>query len=263
MAAPTLGDYEYQFKDTGVKLNSSVSATFVDITKITGLDMPQVDSITADFDGVHGGSVYSKFFGTRTFVLDGFIYAPAASADAYCDTLVTNFMPDDIDWPFYFKGAGISQRYILAKSLGLKYDIDSLRMMGKTAAQFILAAGDVRKYVNNADQVMVANTLYTPTNAGNMETYPVFTIIGAWSTITLFNSSASRTVALADTRIAGDVTVVDFKTRSVTVNGVRKSSIVTTNQWWSIPAGGGQSVRYTVTGGPPTSVTMATKQGWA
>jgi phage-related protein len=262
MAAPTLLDYEYQYKDSGIKLNSSVSASFVDITKITGLDMPTVDSVSDSFDGVHGGIFYSKFFNPRTIVLDCDIYAPVGSVDSYCDTLSANFMPDDTDAPFYFKGAGIAQRYILCKSLGIKYDIDRLRAFGKTVGQISLGAGDPRKYIDNADITgMTAGYNYPGGNTGNMNTFPVITIVGAWTSISFINNNTAKTVTLTSTRVAGDMTVVNFKTRSVTVNGVRNSSIVTTAGWWDLAPG--NLFRYTVAGGPPTSVTASTNSAWA
>ena len=61
MAAPTLQEYEYQYKDTGIKLNGSVAVPFVDITKVTGLGLATVSASTADVCGAPGGSVYCKF----------------------------------------------------------------------------------------------------------------------------------------------------------------------------------------------------------
>lgn len=261
MATPTLQAYEYQYKDTGIKLNGSVAVPFVDITKVTGLDLATVSASTADVDGAHGGSVYAKFLSFRSIVLDGNIYTNAATTDVYCDSLTTNFMPDDINYPFYFRGAGIAQRYVMCKSTGIKFDIDNLRSYGKSPVQITLAASDPRKYVDNADIIMTANTNYNITNNGNMNTYPLFTITGAWSSITLTDVTQNKSVILTDSRVAGDITVVDFLKRSVTVNGIRKSSIVTTNNWWDFPAVSNDQIKFTVTG-TPTSVVVATKQAW-
>lgn len=262
MAAPVLNDYEYMFKDNGLLLNGAAILPFIDIEEITGLDAPQAQVVEETVDGQHGGEVYVKYYEPRTIIIDGIVYADPSTIDAFLDTLNTNFMISDTEMPFYFKGAGIAQRYIMCKSIGLHYSLSRLRSFGSSPIQIQLKAGDVRKYIDNPNQTMVANTNYTPANTGNMETYPIFTITGAWSTITLTNNTQARSVVLTDTRVAGDITVVNFKDKSVTVNGVRKSSIVTTGNWWNIPSGGGQTVKYTVTGGPPTSVVMATKQGW-
>ncbi len=266
MVAPTLQTYTYQYKDTGILLNGGVALPSVDITKITGLDMGSVDSIINDVDGVHGGSVYSKFMSARTIVLDGDVYAAPDDADGYCDQLISNFIIDDIDYPFYFKGAyanaAIAQRYIMAKSLGVKFDIDRLRAYGRTPIQLQLAAGDPRKYIDNANTTMVAGTGYNIVNLGNANSYPVITITGAFTVINLTNNTTARTVTLTTTRSAGDITVVNFADRSVTINGIRNSSVVTTNNWWDIAPLTTTSIKFTVTG-TPTSVVAATKQAWA
>lgn len=266
MAAPTLQPYEYQFKDTGVKLNSNVALPFVDITQVAGLDLAPVDSIINDVDGVHGGVVYSRFTGARTIVLDGDVYATPDDADTICDSLIGNFIPDDTDYPFYYRGAyanaAISQRYILAKALGVKFDLSRLRSYGRTPIQIQLASGDPRKYIDNADQTMTAGTSYNIVNGGNINSYPIITITGAFTVINLTNNTTARTVTLTTTRSAGDVTVVDFKDKSVTINGIRNSSVVTTPNWWDIAANTTTSIKFTVTG-TPTSVVAKTKQAWA
>lgn len=261
MVAPTLLDYEYQYKDTGVKLNSSVSLPFVDVLSITGLDMAPVNVAESDLDGVHGGVFFAKFAGTRTVVFDVDIYSTSATADTYCESLISNFAPDDVDYPLYFKSAGIARRYLMAKSLGVKYNIDRLRAYGKTKGQIILGCSDPRKYSDNADVVMTAGTNYNVTNAGNINSFPTVTIVGAWTVINIINNTQVKTLTLTDTRSAGDVTVIDFRNRNVTVNGIRKSSIVTANNWFDIPAGSTNSLKFTVTG-TPTSVTLATKNAW-
>lgn len=263
MAAPTLGNYEYQLGDTGIKLNGTSTLPFFDIDKVAGLDMPKIEVKEDSLDAQHGGVVFGKYFQPRTIIIDGAIYADPTTVDSYIDSLISNYMPSESDTPFYFKHPGVTQRYVLCRPVGFNYDIERLRAYGKCSAQLQLKAGDPRKYVDNADQVMTVGSNYTPTNTGNMETYPIFVITGAWSTITFTNNTAAKSVVLTDTRVAGDITVINFKDRSVIVNGSRKSSIVSTGNWWNIPSNNTQTVKYTVTGGPPTSVVMSTKQGWA
>lgn len=262
MAAPVLNAYEYQFKDNGMLINGSAALPFIDVNKVAGLDMPNTDGRIVELDSRHGGYGFSRYTNVRTIVIDGVLYAAPTTIDVTTDALKTNFAPDDIEYPFYFRGAGVAQRYIMCKSLGVRYDIERLRSYGACNVQFQLFAGDPRAYVNNADQAMVAGTLYTPANGGNVETYPIITIVGAFTAITLTNQTTGKSVVLTTTRVAGDVTVVDFLKRNVTVNGVRMSGVVTTRGWWNIAAGGGNQVKYTVAGGPPTSVTLATKQGY-
>lgn len=261
MAVPVLNTYQYQYMETGVLLNGSTSLPFIDVKKVSGLDMPEIDVISMEYDSQHGGYVESKYVGMRTIVIDGLLYASPETADVTIDALITNFIPDGSDYPFFFKGAGIAQRYILCKPVGFNHDVDSLRSYGACAVQFQLKAGDVRKYVDNADVTMVNNTNVNAPNLGNINSYPIFTITGAMTAISLTNNTTAKTLTLTTTRIAGDVVVVDFYNKSITINGVRNSSVAT-GTWWDIAKNSTPTIKYVVTGGPPTSVVVKTKQAW-
>lgn len=262
MAAPTLSDYEYQFKDTGFKLNGSSALPFIDVMKVTGLDLPVIDANIDDIDGQHGSSIYAKYTRERTIVVEGTLYANASTIETTIDTLITNFIPDGLDYPFYFKHPGATQRYVMAQPVAFKCDVETLRRTGSALIQIQLIASDPRKYVDNSNQLMGNNVNYTPANAGNVNSYAIFTVVGAYATITFHNNTLSRTVVITYAAVGGDITVLDMKKRLVTVNGINRSSSITTALWWDIPAGGGHSVKYTATGSVPTSVTMATKQAW-
>jgi phage-related protein len=261
MAAPALEDYQYQFKDAGILLNSD-DYPFFDVEKVSGLDLPDTDPNIDDIDGQHGGTVFVNYVKPRTIVVEGTLYADPTSIEATIDSCISNFIPDNALEPFYFKHPGVAQRYINSKAIAFKSDTDSLRRIGQGAFQIQLVAPDPRKYVVNPDIIMNAGIDYSLVNEGNTNSYPVVTIEGAFTTLTLTNNSQTRSVKLTTTRVAGDITIVDFATRSVTINGVQNSAVVTTAQWWDIPAGGGQTTKYTVTGGPPTTVTLSTKQAW-
>ena len=262
MAFPTnMQPYEYQFKETGFRLNTTAAMPFIDIEEVTGLDMLTYESKIDTIDGRHGGSVSVKYMPARTVILDGFLYADAVAIDSVIHTLNANYAPNNVPDYFFFTESSGTMRWLWAKSLGIKVKQDRDRSRGVAAVQIQLAAEDPRKYVNNADQTMVAGTNYTPANPGTIETYATFQITGAWSTINLINTTQNRTVTLTNATPAGAITIVDMRTREVYINGVLKSSIVTTGQWWEIPVGGGQQVRYTVSGGTP-SVVLKTRQGW-
>lgn len=262
MAAPVLNDYEYMYKDTGLLLNGAVALPFWDVLKVSGLDMPDYNANIDDVDSQQGGTVYALYSMVRTIIIEGMLYANPSTIESTIDTAIANFLPNNTDYPFYYKAPGLAQRYINGKAIKFLSDTETLRRTGLAAFQLQIACGDPRKYINNADQVMVAGTNYTPANPGNVETYPIITVVGAFTTITFTNVTTGKAITLTTTRIAGDVTVIDFKNKSVTINGIQNSSVVTGTAWWNIPAGGANSFNYAVTGGPPTSVTVATKQGW-
>lgn len=261
MAAPTLSDYQYMFKDNGLLLNGPANLPFFDVERVTGLDMPAADPKQVDIDNQDGGFMYAKYVDMRTLVIEGTAYAVPSLADIYIDKLVSNFMLDNEEYKFYFKGSGISQRYILCKSLGIRYDLENLRNYGATAAQITLIASDPRKYVDNPPITMAPSQQRVPDNTGNRNSYPIFDIVGAYTNISLTNVSQNRTVTITATTGAADLTTVDFMNRTVKINGVNRSASVTSRAWWDIPAGNTNNIRYTVSGGSPV-VTMYTRQAW-
>lgn len=263
MAAPVLSDYRYQYKDTGLVLNGDWDASypgFIDISKVSGLDLPDFEVASYDNDGQHGGTTFAKFAKQRTIVLEGTMFTNAASADIFFEKILANFLPDNTAWPFYYKPSGVAQRYLNAKAIACKSDLDTARRIGSAPIQIQLIAEDPVKRVDNANQVMTSGTNYALANTGTVDTYPIVTIVGAFTAITFTNNDTGKTLTITTTRIAGDVTVVDFKQRSVTINGVQNSAVAS-GTWWPLTVGG-DSVKATVTGGPPTSITIATYSGW-
>jgi len=237
MVAPVLNPYEYQFTDTGVLLNNSTALPFIDISNIQGLDLPAIDSVDSEYDSRHGGYVYSRFVKIRTIVLDGTLYANAASIDTTIETLIANFMPRTTDAPFYYRGAGVAQRYIMCKPVGFNFNITALRNNGSCDIQIQLKAGDPVKYVDDADLPVTSGTAYAITNNGNVETFPKFDITGAAAEVVMVNTDTGETVTHTFTTDADDSVVIDFKTRSCTLNGVKNSSYLTSLGWWSFPPG--------------------------
>lgn len=237
MAAPTLNTYTYQYKDDGIVLNSDAAVPFVDVTKVQGLDMPDVNEDSDDYDGRHGGYGYARYTTLRTIIITGTVYVDVDVVDAFLDQLTTNFMLDDEEYPFYFKGAGINQRYIMCKSLGVKFDVDRLRSIGSSSIQFQLLAGDVEKIEDNDDVTISSGSAGAITNEGNVPTYPIFELSGAASLITMVKESTGETVTFEYVTDVDDSVIVDFETRSCYLNGERDSTLLTSLGWWSCDPG--------------------------
>lgn len=237
MAAPVLSTYQYQYKDDGFLLNGDVALPFIDVTKVQGLDMPDVDADIKEYDSWHGGYVAARFVNVRTIIITGILYADVNQVDVVTDLLKTNFMPSDEEYPFYFKGAGIGQRYIMCKSLGVKYDIDRLRSIGSCPIQFQLGAGDVVQYVDNPDVVVTSGNTGVLQNAGNTPTYPAFELLGIASAISLIKEATGETVTWSQVTDADDLVEIDFNTRSAMINGQKKSTSLTSLGWWAMDPG--------------------------
>lgn len=238
MVAPVLGSYEYQFMDGGVLLNGSSSILpFIDVTNVKGLDLPSIESKTSEYDGRHGGYVYAQYTSTRTIIIDANLYAATNNVDAALVPLIANFMPRENDAPFYFKGAGIQQQYIMCKPIGLNYDITTLRRFGVCNIQIQLEAGDPIKYIDKAPVTVNSGSTVTLTNNGLVTTYPVVSLVGAASEVSVFNANTGETVTMTYNTDADDVSVIDFTRRDCTINDQKASGFLTSFGWFGLEPG--------------------------
>lgn len=237
MVAPVLNDYEYQFGDSGFLLNGGSALPFIDVHKISGLDIPDIDVKDIDYDGQHGGFSYARFVKQRTIIFDGILYANPSNIDATLITLHNNFMPRNDDDYLYIKNPGVVQQYIMCRPIGLNYDVDRLRSVGACNVQIQLRAGDPVKYVDKADISMAAGTNYSILNSGNVETYPVFTVNGPFTEMSAVKNSTGESVGLVYAADADDEVVLDFKKRTCTLNDVRAANLLSSIDWWPLRPG--------------------------
>jgi len=265
MVAPVLADYEYQFKDTGFKLNGASVLPFFDVTKVTGLsDLPEYDVKEDDIDSQDGGLIYVKYSKHRIITVEGILYANPATIETTIDTLIANFQPDNLDWPFHFKLPGVAQRYVSCKTYGFKSDEETLRRLGQANCLLTFGAENPHKKVDNPNlQLVTAGTNYAVTNSGLVATAPTITITGGtMSVINLTNQTTGKTLTLTRSFVTSDVTVVDMRRNVVYVNGIQNSAI-SSGSFWDIGAGVTASLRFTFTGSAaPTSVIVASYSGW-
>lgn len=263
MVAPTLSDYQYQFKDNGFLINGGNTLPFIDVHKVQGLGMAEFDVHIDDIDGQHGSSIYAKYAKGRIVVIDGVLYANPSTIQVTLDTLSDNFLPTDVEAPFYFKQPGVAQRFLNAKALACHYDEDTLRRIGACPIQIQVGAGYPAKLSEKDSAVaLTAGVSFGTINNGKIATYPKFVVTGAYSSLRFTNNAASGPLNLIYTAIAGDVTVLDFLNRTVTINGNLNNSVAS-GTWWSFDPGVGVSISYSViSGATPTSVTLTTYNGW-
>ncbi len=101
-----------------------------------------------------------------------------------------------------------------------------------------LIAPDPRILANTATTITAAGTA---TNTGNFKASPVLTVTGVAAgpiVLTRTAPGATRTVSITTAVPGGQQLVVDFKARTVLLNGVNRYDLVTaTPQWFDIEAG--------------------------
>jgi hypothetical protein len=146
--APILNDYQYQFTDAGVVLDTFGN---FDLLSIEGFDTPEVRVTQQDRDGAHGEFVLAQFLKARTITIQGAVrIQDNTEVQPYMDSLKANFQPRLQKLPFYFKHPGVSQRVIFANSLGVRFPVNTSWNSKYVEFQATLIAEDPRIYAGAA-----------------------------------------------------------------------------------------------------------------
>lgn len=230
MVAPTLNNYEYQYKDAGVGvlLNGQAATPFWDVEKVTGLvDFPEFASQAYDVDGRHGSAFSAKFTRHRTIIFEGTLYDSVSNLDTTVDTFKGSIIPDDVDYPLYWKHPVLAQRYYLAKPSVFQADVEAGRRVGLTPFQIQWVAQDPRAFI---DLATVNWTSGVDTsgfiNAGKVDGPLVVNITANATTtasITIANTFQFRTVTIAGFSVtSGQAVTIDCDNWIVRVAGAVK-----------------------------------------
>lgn len=233
MVAPTLGDYEYQYKDAGVGvlLNGTTAMPFWDVEKVGGLaDFPDLDFDVLDLDGQHGGFVTGNYFKHRMCIFDGTLYSVAADVEVNNELMKATVLPDGVDYPLYFKHPNKTQRYFMGKPVKYVSDVDSGRRTGKMKFQLQIGCSDPRSYIDIAPVAWTTGVNYTFTNAGNTASNQIISITSSsttTATITVSNQTQARSYVFSTAVSSGNVITIDTEKLIVRVNGALRSVSMT------------------------------------
>lgn len=215
-----LQDYEFKFgqDDNALILNggggSIVPGTPLwDVQKVTGLDLPDVKISDKEFDGIDGGVIEASNISMRTVRLEGVLYAHQDdSLEGYLDLLKANYAPvprqvngmffDASQKPFFVKAPGVPERFLFAKSVGLKYDWDMARRFNSTPFQVILQAQVPTLFSPQLHMVtanLTANVAQRLTvyNAGNYHSYALIRLYQIGNTPIVYLRHVEQDVRLS------------------------------------------------------------------
>lgn len=261
MAAPTLNDYEYQFKDAGVGvlLNGTTAMPFWDITKIAGMsDFPDLDWDALDLDGQHGGFVTGNYFKHRICIFDGTLYSAAADVETNTELMKATLLPDGIDYPLYFKFPNKTQRYFMGKPVAYVSDVEAGRRTGKMPFQLQIACSDPRSYIDISSVGWTTAVNYTFTNAGNTASNQIISITAnatTTATITVSNQTQARSYVFSTAVTNGQVITIDTEKLIVRVAGaLRNVSMTLTGGAWPTVTTGLNTWRVTSNVGNGSSI---------
>lgn len=265
-------DYSFQYNE-GEILNADFApgVPFVDITGVSGLDGGEFRINDRTREGADGGFMDSGFKEMRVIVLTGTIYGD----ESYLEKLKANWRPyrEGIDGTgggavFRWRVDGLN-RYVIARSLGLKYDWADMRRTGKTDVQFQLKCEDPTIFadppvtVGPMTLLPVTMTGYgyprgynrtygggisggSGTNIYNQGTdisYPSITITGPAVNPYVINDSWPTNnvpwIKLGATLGSTDTVTLDMKDRTVVLNSTvsRRLWVLPPYVWWGLVPG--------------------------
>lgn len=270
-------DFTFQLSDTGVVLNTDPPGNFVDITKVSGLDNAPFRTAEQNREDMDGGFIDVMYEKMRTIVLEGFVYGN----ELFLDTLKANFAPTMLAQPFYFTAPGISQRLAFVKSLGMRYNWETLRRTGRTPAQFMMQAEDPTLFgslISGSASLGGTSTGFgfpfgfpfgfggtssvagaaSIVNAGNKPTDATFIIPGPITNPALVHDESGNRLSLNTTVAVGDWLTINLRNKSIRLNDVanRRGILLGTSRWFLL-APGTNTVRFlgTSTGSPVMTYT--------
>jgi hypothetical protein len=262
VAAPTLNDYEYQYKDAGVGVllnQNTPTLPFWDVNQVAGLaDFPELAWDVLDLDGQHGGFVTGNFFKHRMLIPEGILFSAPVDVEVNNELLKATLLPDGIDYPFYWKHPNKTQRYFMGKPVAYHADVEAGRRTGKMPFQVQIGCTDPRSYIDINSVAWTTGVNYTFTNAGNTASNQIISITAnatTTATITVSNQTQARSYVFSTSITSGQVMTIDTEKLIVRVNGaLRNVSMVLTGGNWPTVTTGLNTWRVTSNVGNGTAV---------
>lgn len=277
MVVPTLDAEEFQYRDDGVLLNGSNIVPFIDIVKIAGLDAVELDQSEHTREQVDGGYIDALYEKMRAIILDGNLYANTFQMESYLDQLKANFAPSATPQPFYI-GTDAGVRVAYGKSLGFKYDKETLRRTGRATCQITIMCEDPRLYSPTivSSEITLASTIITgrsydkafaygygttsSSNAltlelgGNRQLPGTIRVYGPITNPVIYNAESDTYMSFNLTIEDGDYVEINLNNRTVKLNGItgKRGDMTLSGNWYLLRPG---TNSFTLTGSATLSGT--------
>jgi phage-related protein len=291
MAVPILDDFQLQFGDTGVLLNADNGLSpFVDVDTVAGLDSATFRTSSKDIEGIDGSIIEAEYESKRTITITGTVFGITyEQMESYVDSLKQNLAPSSTDKPLYFKAPGVAQRVVYGKcTSGFRSNWDSMRRMAMAAFTFTIECGDPIIY--GSDELQFPGQIITQpipgfsfnfsfnfdfgavapgvtgamnvSHNGNRPAPFIATFTGSGVTTPgLLHEGLGRQVTFDVPLNMGDQLVVDFRKRSVLLNGSPRRGSVTREGWFLLQEQTVNPLRL-LTGSGSLQVTLSTHDAW-
>lgn len=255
--------YQFQLDSSGVLLNDDTTSSFVDITKISGLDSAPYRETFRDHEGTDGGFADAEFEKGRSVVLEGTVYSSVNEVETYLDDIKANYAPVTAPIPFYFKpDDSVSERVLFVKPLGARYDWEVARRIGATPIQLSMYAEDPRiydstllttviSYGGDAGLGLAFSFAFSVdfgggaspggsnvTNFGNRPTPAEFIIQGPVTNPVIYNNTTGDVMGFTIELGASDTLTINTRDRTVYLNGnINRRNTLTSPGWFFLGVG--------------------------
>lgn len=281
-----VNDYEFRYRGDGLILNNLASVATVgnpifDITKVSGMDLPDIKVSSKDHDGYDGGAVEAQWYGQRTITLEGTIFCHKDdSLEYWLNRLKSNYAPTNWDQgvplsgnSFYVKTPGTAERFILAYSLGVKYDWDNTRRFNSQAFKIMLQCPQPQWYALSGEVLgpVAIGVPLTYYNDGNYANTGIIKIKNADACVnprvTLTSSGYAPYIPITATVPSGGYEIwIDLGQRTVTLqqgfNSTNWRNRVTYEGGWFRFRPGANQITLTTGGGGAPTLNLEVQDQW-
>lgn len=247
------GDYQYDLDGFTFGLGTNTS-----LTKISGLDMPEIDSSSQSMGNRHGGTTASRYLKPRTIAMEGRINGTYSTLPALRADLIRAFRPrdndDDVLWTFRWPGYG--NQIIYVKPENLRGDFDAISTStGIWDWQATLVAGDPRIYgETEKSQNFTLTGSQVLANLGNFEAPTRIVFNGPLTNPRITNSTTGKTFQLTTTISAGQSWTVKSIDPSIYYGSTSKyATLDTTHRTFIELAPGNNTLALTASSGTGTA----------
>lgn len=283
----TLSDLTFQL-DSGPIMNLDPGAgSFMDITKVRGLDSASFRTTERDHEGVDGGFMDAEFEKGRNVIVEGTVYASTDTIETYLDTLKATFAPSRTLKSFVWKAPGVNERVLFVKPLGISYDWETARRIGATDFQASMFAEIPLIFDNNLQSPSMGLGALVLTGfgfdlgfnfgfggvsstvdgvsfevGGNRPTPATFVMTGPVLNPQIVSDTAGITMAFNIELFSGETLVVDTYYRTVRLNGTtNRRNTLTAPNWFHLQPGT-NFIRYRAETATASTLTVQFRSAW-
>lgn len=259
------------------------------LVQIEGLsDLPAIRTSDKEILRRHGMHAGDDFLAGKDITLTVELAATGSTLDDEIENLSAAFQPGaEREMVFQVPGvAGGGKRLVYARPRAISAPVNLQWMYGLPVLLIRMATSDPRIYAftestetdtlpttgggmefNESPNITFGATstggLFTCTNDGTFETWPVIKLTGPVTDPVIYNTTSGKEIGFDITVGSGDYLVIDTGNRTVLLNGTasRYSTLTSDSEWWALDAGDNE-IRYEAATTTASNITLTWRSAW-